>query len=284
MEHELGLLFQDDVQKIMDTFSACFNINIHLYSPSGNLLAAGLNRPICSYCSLLQNKLYSLDRCIQCDKAHFQEAKNKQQLIAYQCPAGLMETIKPVYFRDKLAGYVMFGQIKTTKKMPEQVKKDWRRKFGTAELEKAFSRNAFTSEKDFNNIVALFSILVDYIVSKQMIVLKSNALVEEVLSFIEKNCSRKVTLAEVARHVNKSQSSVSHLFRQAFGKTLKTVMIELKLEKVEKLLRDDPGMTISRAALMAGYEDQFYFSRVYRKYRRVSPLEFVRNIRQTVRG
>ena len=57
-------------------------------------------------------------------------------------------------------------------------------------------------------------------------------------------------------------------------------LLEKKLEKAEEYFCMKPEMSIEEVAEKVGFQDQFYFSRLYRKYRGIPPSEY----RSTFRG
>ena len=62
------------------------------------------------------------------------------------------------------------------------------------------------------------------------------------------------------------------------GMTFKNLVIDRRLCRAEKLMQENPGMTVEEIAVQCGYSDQFYFSRIYRKYRGIPPSEYRRSI------
>ena len=49
------------------------------------------------------------------------------------------------------------------------------------------------------------------------------------------------------------------------------------MEKAKKILEEDQHILIKDVAQMAGYQDQFYFSRVFKQYTGVRPTEYGTN-------
>jgi AraC-like DNA-binding protein len=87
------------------------------------------------------------------------------------------------------------------------------------------------------------------------------------------------------RNPGRSKSTVSHLFKKRYGISFKEYTINAKLDEVEKILRQVSGITVSEAALSAGYSNQAHFSRLFKKHRGISASELkkpllLRNIRR----
>lgn len=141
-------------------------------------------------------------------------------------------------------------------------------------LTKVFLRIPQYTEKQTQNILNLFKILVKYIVSQQMIARKGNMLVNTIIHFMEEHINEQITLSYVATSVRKSNSYISHLFKKNFDKSFSTMFIEMKLNKADEFFRIRPDLTISEVAYKLGYNNPLYFSRLYKKYRKISPKEF----------
>ncbi|MFA7230578.1 MAG: helix-turn-helix domain-containing protein [Victivallaceae bacterium] len=72
---------------------------------------------------------------------------------------------------------------------------------------------------------------------------------------------------------------MSHIFRKKLSKSFKHHLLEKKLEKADEYLHLKPEMSIEEVAGKVGFRDQFYFSRLYRKYRGMPPSEYRRIFR-----
>jgi len=46
------------------------------------------------------------------------------------------------------------------------------------------------------------------------------------------------------------------------------------MEKAEEYMMSDPNLSIREIAFKLGYEDPYYFSRLYKKHRKVPPSKF----------
>lgn len=268
-------LFKKEIQEIFDSFTACFNIRINYFSPDIRELKVGLHKPVCSYCAIIQNKLGMKELCIQSDKTRCEEASEKKELVSYTCHAGLHEAIHPVFFEDNLLGFVVIGQFRNTDVIPSHIietclKKD----INENKPIKAFMKVPQYGEKQTQNILNLFKILVKYIVSQQMIARKGNMILNTIIHHIEENINKQITLSDISRLVGKSNSYISHLFKKNFDKGFGKMFIEMKLNKADEFFRIMPDLTIAEVAYKLGYENPLYFSRIYKKYRKISPKEF----------
>ena len=83
----------------------------------------------------------------------------------------------------------------------------------------------------------------------------------------------KISLEEVAAHVFLSPSYFSKIFKEEMKCNFSRYLNMVRIEKGKSLLVDDaiPLVDISN---MVGYEDQSYFSKVFKKIVGVSPGKY----------
>jgi YesN/AraC family two-component response regulator len=75
-----------------------------------------------------------------------------------------------------------------------------------------------------------------------------------------------------------SQSYMSKLFRKYAGRSFNEYLVELRMERAKQLMRENPGILIKNVAAMVGYEDQLYFSRLFRSYTGKPPSSYIKNL------
>ncbi len=275
----LVFLFKKEIQEIFDSFTSCFNIRINYFTPDIREIKVGLHKPVCRYCAFIQNKLDMMDLCIESDKTRCKEAFEGKELVSYTCHAGLREAIHPIFFEDALLGYIVIGQFRSSETIaPHILEACSEKEIQEKDLVKAFEKIPRYDDKQTKNILNLFKILVKYIMSQQMISRKGNMILNTIIHYIEENIDKQLSLTEVAKLVGKSNSYVSHLFKKNLDKSFSQIVIEMKLNKADDFFRIMPDLSISEVAYKSGYDDPLYFSRIYKKYRNISPKEFKKKL------
>jgi AraC-like DNA-binding protein len=87
-------------------------------------------------------------------------------------------------------------------------------------------------------------------------------------------------LNETAAAMNRSRSTISHTIKQQLGMSFKQLCILKRIQRFETITAQDPNLSIQDAAAQVGYEDPFYFSRIYKKIRLVPPSTYIKSIRE----
>lgn len=148
-----------------------------------------------------------------------------------------------------------------------------------ATLVRAFREQPLYDREAQDNMLALFSMLVSYIVSRDFVRVRRAQLVERVLSWLEDHLAESVELEEVADAMGRSRSAVSHSLKRQLGMSFKQLAILRKIQKFESIIARAPDTSIQSAAAAVGYDDPLYFSRIYKKIRLSPPSVYARSMR-----
>ena len=93
------------------------------------------------------------------------------------------------------------------------------------------------------------------------------------VGYIKQNYMKKITLEEVASHVYLSPSYFSKIFKDDMKCNFNTYVNHIRVERSKQLLRND-NINLVDVSNMVGYEDQSYFSKVFKKIVGVTPGKF----------
>lgn len=103
--------------------------------------------------------------------------------------------------------------------------------------------------------------------------IKHSDTIYRVMEYIKSNYSRKITLEEIASCVYLSGSHISGMFRKETGQTISAYINHVRIEKSKSLLKQ-AGIPIADIAALCGFEDQSYFTRVFKKQTGISPKRY----------
>ena len=67
-DFSLDLILHDEVQKLLDNFASVMRIHVMFYGPQGQVLRQGRSEGNCRFCQLMQNRFFSLERCLRLDR------------------------------------------------------------------------------------------------------------------------------------------------------------------------------------------------------------------------
>ena len=95
-----------------------------------------------------------------------------------------------------------------------------------------------------------------------------------ILGEIEQNVGGKATLADMARKAGLSKVHFIRLFKRATGDTPLQYRVKNRVRKAMALLRDSPDLNITDVAYQCGFNDSNYFTRMFRKVAKTTPLKY----------
>lgn len=93
------------------------------------------------------------------------------------------------------------------------------------------------------------------------------------INYMLENLTKKLKLGEIAKETGLSASHFSRLFVNRTGHSPIDYFIQLKIQRACRLL-DNSGWMIADVSRETGYDNQFYFSRVFRRVMTTSPAEY----------
>ncbi len=97
--------------------------------------------------------------------------------------------------------------------------------------------------------------------------------IAQAVDYIQANYSRKISLTSVSDHVGLSSSYLCRIFKEETGLSMNTYINNLRMSKAGELL-SDKNSYIKEVAMSVGFEDQLYFSRLFKRYYGVTPSEY----------
>lgn len=102
---------------------------------------------------------------------------------------------------------------------------------------------------------------------------KNSEVIKKSVLYISQNFNRQITLDETARHVHLHPSYFSTLFKQSTGSSFKEYLNMVRIEESKRLL-SNTDFSIIDIAVAVGFEDQSYFSKVFKKYTGITPRQY----------
>ncbi|MBP3963001.1 AraC family transcriptional regulator [Paenibacillus lignilyticus] len=112
----------------------------------------------------------------------------------------------------------------------------------------------------------------------EMMPSSSDPLMNESLRRIRQQALGRFNLKTIADELWLSPSQFTQKFTKQFGKTPMDYVTELRLQQARKLLKDT-SLPMSAIAARCGYENEYYFSRIFKQKMAVSPSNYRKALR-----
>ena len=102
---------------------------------------------------------------------------------------------------------------------------------------------------------------------------KNSDVIKKAIQYISKNYANNLSLELVANHVHLNPTYFSTLFKQSTGSSFKEYLNMVRIEESKRLLSNTDYSLID-IAVATGFEDQSYFTKVFKKYTGLTPKQF----------
>jgi len=101
----------------------------------------------------------------------------------------------------------------------------------------------------------------------------------DAVAHMERHCCERISRNDVARTVHLSPSHFSYLLRKESGATFTDLLNRMRVaHAAELIVRTDRSLLA--IGFECGFRDQSYFTKVFKRYRRLPPLQYRRQVRQ----
>jgi YesN/AraC family two-component response regulator len=142
---------------------------------------------------------------------------------------------------------------------------------GLTETGKAFLECIEVVESGMIDGLDQYAFYSDYL-GKQM--QHNNRLITKAKNFINEHIKEDIKLNELAEVLGLSQGYISTLFKKVTGQNFVDYVTMLKINYAKSLLKES-NLKIYEVSDMLGYENAYYFSRVFKKITGITPSEYL---------
>jgi AraC-like DNA-binding protein len=97
--------------------------------------------------------------------------------------------------------------------------------------------------------------------------------IEESIAYMMRHLDRPLQASTLAAQANISLSHFFTLFKRYVGSTPMDYFIRLRLRRACHLL-ENTEMSVKAIAYTLGYDDPYYFSRIFKSFNRISPRQY----------
>jgi len=98
--------------------------------------------------------------------------------------------------------------------------------------------------------------------------------VQKIIEYMTENYSKNTTLNELAEYAHVSPSYLGSIFRRVTGRSPIDYLIEIRINRAKNLLKD--GYSVTDTSRLVGFNDIYYFSRMFKRHEGISPSEYIR--------
>lgn len=104
--------------------------------------------------------------------------------------------------------------------------------------------------------------------------------IEEARAVMQSHIDRGIDVQGIADEVGLGYSHLLKIFRQYTGLTPYQYLLQLRIHRAKELLQQ-PDVSVKEVAAQMNFENQYYFSRIFKKKAGLTPSEWRRNVRSS---
>lgn len=104
--------------------------------------------------------------------------------------------------------------------------------------------------------------------------------VDQILVLIDQNYDRKITVHEIASALALDRSYLHRIFKDKMGVSIKDYLLQVRMNSACKMLLNS-DLSVGDVGRSVGYDDELYFSRLFRKKMNMSPTAYRQTYRTT---
>lgn len=106
----------------------------------------------------------------------------------------------------------------------------------------------------------------------------SSEYIQQAIEYIEMNYTRPITVQEIANNLNINRSYFSDLFKKSTRLSPQQFLMQYRISKACELMQYNSNLSIGDIARSVGYTDPLAFSKVFKKLKKSTPLQFKNQI------
>lgn len=241
-------------------------------------------------CRLINAVPEGYRRCRQCDVKYLAKAAKQGRPLQYRCHAGLVDIAVPIIVAGRHVASMSSGQV-----LPAKPDRDGAEHFvgrlkwlgvPPAQIRKAYWSAPYLDQAKLDATVELLCFFARYLCEahltlQQMVARYQRPEITAAQQFIEARCTDRLTLAQVAAHVQLSPPHFSTLFHQQTKTTFTRYVQQRRAAKAARQLRDG-RRPITEICFACGFNSLTHLNRVFRKFYGCAPSQYRRQSQQAI--
>ncbi len=229
------------------------------------------------FCRELRKDKRALAMCNECDYNACMMAKKSKQRYIYKCYAGLTEAVAPIIVDEKIAGYIMLGQILQVENQDEAWKKiePYIKSF---DLNYTQIKNLYFKKRNYSydKIVSISKIMeacAAYLLLYKKIIFNDDTVARKVDEYIQKNIFKELNVDKICSDLSISRVKLYNVCERTYGMGIAEYIRKIRVDASQKLLIKT-DFKIGEIADKCGFYDYNYFTKVFKKYVGLTPRDY----------
>lgn len=108
----------------------------------------------------------------------------------------------------------------------------------------------------------------------------SSPIIDKAREYVLSHVTQRITLSDVASYAGVSLGYMSKSFKRVMGRSLVDYVNDMKVDRAREMMAASPHMRVGEVAIALGFENIYYFSKVFRRVTGMSPSEYQKQLQE----
>ncbi len=259
------------LEEILKQLHHVSGFHMTLFDEDGTSLCS-YPRELMPFCSLIQSQESSKKVCKSFDRKALEHVKKSDELYIYRCHCGLFEAVAPLYDFGVLTGFLMMGQVLDSGNSNKKIVFEQAKKYvdNTELLKKTIAHIPIKTEEQIRACSYIMNLCAGYLSLSNHLQSDRQGLAQKVKVYMEQNYKKEITLEKLCKEYYCSRATLTSTFKKAQGETVVEYLTKVRCNAAMEQL-EHGNLKIGEIATQCGFQDQNYFSKVFKKIYGIAP-------------
>jgi len=103
---------------------------------------------------------------------------------------------------------------------------------------------------------------------------RRSSVVDDIIDYINGNYQKNITISDLSKVIHKSESYLSHLFKDFTGIGIKSYLLQKRILEAKKILESQTDMKVIKVGEKVGFTSFALFNRTFKKITGITPSSY----------
>ncbi len=134
--------------------------------------------------------------------------------------------------------------------------------------------NKFSEEIIEKTISIIFILLKKCKYNSKVSNKRKSPIVDDIIDYLNENYQKNITISDLSKVIHKSESYLSHLFKEYTGIGIKTYLLQKRILEAKKILESQTDMKVVKVGEKVGFSSFALFNRSFKKIIGTTPSSY----------
>lgn len=266
------------LDKLLYDFYCLTGITICIFDAQYNQLCMQ-PKEMQSFCKLIKSSPEGKRRCHKGDMEICIKCAEAEKAITHYCHAGLLDTAVPIKFKDKVLGYMLFGQVaENTKRATIENLRKLSEELGLnfSELNAAYNNLKTFDQVRIDSVSNILKMATRYLWLSEYIELGYDKLSSQIDDYIKNHLSEDISVKSICTEFGISKNRLYDIAHRWYEMPIGSYISLMRINEAKRLLTTT-DLPINQIGTIVGIKDYNYFTKFFKLQAGITPLKYRKN-------